>query len=239
MKKNQFRPSWAASSGLVLILPIFIALGFWQLHRAEEKGLLMAQRQHGLVEPVLASDSDAWASEENRYRRVELAGEFDSAHQFLLDNQIVNQQAGYAVLTPLRIQGRESAVLVNRGWLAVGKDRTQLPVIGVKQAQVRFVGMIDKLPGVGFRLKGAEIPSPGWPAVVQVADADRLSERLGYRVLPYQVLLPPDAVDAYAIDWKPVSLHPETNQGYALQWFSFALLALVLYVWYGFKPKLP
>ena len=239
MKKYQFRPSWAASSGLVLILPLFIALGFWQLHRAEEKGLLMAQRQSARGEPVLASDSDAWAAEDNRYRLVELAGVFDSAHQFLLDNQIMNQQVGYAVLAPLRIQGRESAVLVNRGWLAVGKDRTQLPVIGVKQSQVRFVGMIDKLPGVGFRLKGAEIPSPGWPAVVQVADAERISERLGYRVLPYQVLLPPDAVDAYAIDWKPISLHPETNQGYALQWFSFALLALVLYVWYGFKPKLP
>jgi surfeit locus 1 family protein len=73
--------------------------------------------------------------------------------------------------------------------------------------------------------------------VVQLANAERLSDRLGYRLTPYQVLLSPEAAEAYQQDWKPADRHPETSQGYALQWFSFALAALVLYVWYGFKPS--
>jgi len=112
-----------------------------------------------------------------------------------------------------------------------------LPDLAIKQTNVRFVGVIDKLPGVGFKLKGADIPSMGWPSVVQLADAARLSERLGYQLLPYQVLLPSDAAEVYVRDSKPASLHPETNQGYALQWFSFALVVLLLFAWYGFKPK--
>lgn len=237
MKNYQFRPGWAASLGLAAVLPIFISLGIWQLHRADEKRELMAQREHRHSEPVLPSTTDAWANENNRYRRVELAGELDAAHQFLLDNQINNRQAGYVVLTPFHIEGQAAAVLVNRGWHPIGKDRNQLPKLDIKQTKVRFVGVIDKLPSVGFKLKGAELPAPGWPSVVQLANVQRLSERLGYRLLPYQVLLPPDAAQVYAQDPKPTSLHPETNQGYALQWFSFALVLSLLYLWYGFKPK--
>lgn len=222
---------------LIIVLPLFIALGVWQLHRAEEKRGLMEQRGQRLGEAVLVSDSTTWAVPENRYRRIELTGKYDIAHQFLLDNQMFNQQAGYLVLTPLRIEGRPEAVLINRGWLPVGKDRSHLPDLAIKQAQVRLVGVIDQLPAVGFKLKGADIPSPGWPAVVQLANAERLSDRLGYRLMPYQVLLSPEAAEAYQRDWKPADLHPETSQGYALQWFSFALVALVLYVWYGFKPS--
>ena len=237
MKNYYFRPGWVQSLAFLAVLPLFISLGVWQLHRVDEKRELMNQRERRHSEPALPATSEAWANDNNRYRRIDLAGEFDVEHQFLIDNQINNQQAGYLVLTPLRIEGLPEAVLINRGWLPVGKDRHQLPDLAIKQAKVRFIGVIDKLPNVGFKLKGAEIPSPGWPSVVQFADVQRLSERLGYPLLPYQVLLPPDMADTYAQDWKPASLHPETNQGYALQWFSFALVLSILYVWYGFKPK--
>jgi surfeit locus 1 family protein len=225
----------AATLAVAVLLPLFTSLGFWQLRRADEKTALMRQREQRQSEPALAA-GEAFASEDKRYRRVELAGEWDGAHQFLLDNQLFRQQAGYQVLTPLRLAGGE-AVLVNRGWVPVGQDRRRLPDVALGQAQARVVGIVDRFPGVGFKLRGAEIPAPGWPAVVQLLDAGPLSERLGYRVLPYQVLLAADAPDGYARDWKPASLDPEKNRGYALQWFSFALVLSVLYVWFGFKPK--
>ena len=199
----------------------------------------MAQRELRQGEPVLNGGNEGWASEENRYRRVELAGELDAGHQFLLDNQISQQQAGYHVLTPLRIEGTDAAVLVNRGWVPVGKDRTRLPDLPIGQTTIHITALIDHFPGVGFKLAGAEIPAPGWPAVVQLLDAQHLSERLGYRLLPYQVLLPADAPDGYVRDWKQASLDPGKNRGYALQWFSFALVLSILYVWHGFKPKRP
>jgi len=231
-----FRPGWVATLAVVVLLPLFVSLGIWQLHRAEEKKTLMREREERQGLPVLRS-SAAFAAGENRYRRVEMAGEWDAEHQILLDNQIFNQQAGYQVLTPLRIAGTGEAVLVNRGWVPVGKDRRRLPALAIGQTSARVSGIIDKFPGVGFKLKGAEIPAPGWPAVAQLLDAQRLSERLGYRLLPYQVLLAADAPEGYARDWKQASLNPEKNQGYALQWFSFAGMLSILYVWHGCKPK--
>lgn len=238
MAKYHFRPAWPATLGVAMLLPLFVSLGFWQLHRAEEKKTLMQQREQRQNEPVL-QPREALAMKENRYRRVELSGEWDAGHQILLDNQIFNQQAGYQVLTPLRIAGTDDAVLVNRGWVSVGQDRRRLPDVALNQSHAQVSGMIDHFPGVGFKLKGAETPTAGWPAVVQLLDAERLSVHLGYRLLPYQVLLPPDAPGGYVRDWKQASLNPEKSQGYALQWFSFALVLSFLYVWLGFKPKQP
>jgi len=238
LKIPVFKPGWPASLAAALWLPLFVFLGVWQLHRAEEKTTLMAQRESRQAEPVLAGGLE-WAKDDNRYRRVELEGEYDAAHQVLLDNQIHQQQAGYFVMTPLRIAGTDAAVLVNRGWVPMGKDRSHLPELPIGQTQAHITALIDRFPGVGFKLAGAEIPTPGWPAVAQVLDAQRLSERLGYRLLPYQVLLPADAPDGFVREWRQASLNPEKNQGYALQWFSFALVLSVLYVWHGFKPKRP
>ncbi len=135
MKIHRFRPGWTASLAVAFLLPLFTALGVWQLHRAEEKEALMEQRERQTSEPVFSADGPVWASDENRYRRVELKGEFDAAHQFLLDNQIFNQQPGYQVLTPLRIEGSDAAVLVNRGWVPMGKNRSRLPEISVTRTR--------------------------------------------------------------------------------------------------------
>ena len=235
MANYHFRPALAATLAVALLLPLFTALGFWQLRRADEKETLQRQREQRQSLPALQAN-EAFTTPDNRYRRVELAGEWDAGRQFLLDNQIHNQQAGYQVLTPLRLAGG-GAVLVNRGWLPLGADRRRLPELALQPAKVQIKGLIDTFPGVGFKLKGAEIPTPGWPAVAQLLDAERLSERLGYRLPPYQVLLAPDEPDGYAREWKQASLNPEKNQGYALQWFAFAAALSVLYVWFGFKPK--
>jgi len=197
----------------------------------------MALREQHESEPPIALAGEGLALEENRYRRVIVAGEYDAEHQFLLDNQIIRQQAGYHVLTPLLIQGANVGVLVNRGWIPAGRDRAVKPNLPITQTTVRIIGVVDKFPGVGLKLKGAEIPAPGWPALVQLADSERLSERLGYRLLPYQVLLDVNEGEGYERIGRPASLSPEKNQGYALQWFGFALVLMVLYLWYGIKPK--
>lgn len=237
VKKYSFKPGMVPTLGLIALLPLFISLGLWQLSRAEEKKTLMEQRQQRKNDAPLRSIGDLSPWENYRFRRVELAGEFDVDHQFLLDNQLFNQQAGYQVLTPLRIEGQDFAVLINRGWVPVGRDRSLRPDLGMARAKAHIAGIVDKFPGVGFKLNGAEVPSPGWPALVQLADAERLSERLGYRLLPYQVLLAPGEAEGYERNWRSASLNPEKNQGYALQWFSFALVLAGLYIWYGFKPK--
>lgn len=236
MGDYSFKPGWAVSLGFVALVALFVSLGLWQLQRAEAKRALMADRAARLREAPVRLSRAATDPEALRYRRVEATGEYDAAHQFLLDNQLHQGQPGYWVLTPLRLPDG-AAVLVNRGWVPQGADRRQLPAVELHTTQVQVSGVVERFPRVGFRLAGAEIPAPGWPARVQVAEPGPLAERLGYPILPYQVLLNPAAGEGYVRDWTPPALGPEKNLGYAVQWFLFAAVATILYLWHGFKPR--
>lgn len=237
MRDYSFKPGLTASLITGLVIPLFIFLGVWQLHRADEKKGLMALHQQRMQDEPLTLGAEAPNLEDIRYRRVIVSGEYDVEHQFLLDNQVHRQSPGYHVLTPLRIAGIETAVLVNRGWIPLGASRDERPDLEIRHRNVVVTGMVERFPGVGLKLEGAEIPGPGWPAVVQLVDPARIGERLGYAVLPYQVLADETVAEAYIRDWKQVRLDPGKNQGYALQWFLFALVALVLYVRHGIKSS--
>lgn len=239
MTHYSFKPGWGWSLVFLVVFALFIRLGMWQVHRADEKKALQeAQEQRVRDEPV-ALRGDESSPDDLRYRRVLVAGEYDAAHQFLLDNQVHAQSPGYHVLTPLRITGSDRAVLVNRGWIPWGAERTHLPDLALRETVVRISGMADRFPGVGLRLRGAEIPAPGWPSLVQVAEPERLAERLGYKILPYQVLLDDTAGEGYVRAWHETRLTPEKNLGYALQWFLFAAVAAAFYLWHGLKAGAP
>lgn len=224
MRNYSFKPSLRAGLLFGGLFPLFVSLGFWQLQRAEETSAINMLREARTREPRIRLGPEIPADlEAMRYRPVFAEGEYDTAHQFLLDNQLQGQVPGYHVLTPLRLAGSERAILVNRGWVPQGASRAALPdVVSAPSGRVRVRGSLDFLHRVGFRLKGAEIPAPGWPAVVQLPESGRLAERLGYPLLPYQVLLDPDAEGGYARSWHAVPLDPGKNRGYALQWFLFA-----------------
>lgn len=235
MTNYNFKPGWRASLGFLALIVLFVNLGVWQLHRAEEKEALMAARyERGRDEPLRLLGASGGA-DELRFRRVTVSGRYDGEHQFLVDNQVHGGQPGYLVLTPLRVAGSGNAILVNRGWVPLGEDRRRKPEIGLNAVDVTIAGTVDYLPRVGFKLEGAEIPGPGWPSLVQVPEAAPLAERLGYPVLPYQVLLDPAAPEGYVRAWHQVPLDPGKNRGYALQWFLFATVAAVLFVRHGLK----
>lgn len=235
MRHYSFKPAGVAVVGIALALPLFCLLGVWQLNRAAEKRALQAQLASQSGEPPLRLDAPNADIEPPRYRRVAVKGEYDAGRQFLLDNQIHGGKAGYHVLTPLRLQAADRAVLVNRGWIPAGPDRRRLPDLPIQMSKVELTGVVERFPAVGLKLEGAEIPAPGWPATVQVPEREALERRLGYRLLPYQVLLDQGAAEGYARDWKPANVDPDKSTGYAFQWFSFAAIALGLFLRHGFR----
>lgn len=232
MRNYSFKPGLGISLLFVSIFTLFMGLSLWQFQRAEQKTALMTAREQRGQDAPVRLDGAAADVESLRYRRVEAEGEYDAAHQFLLDNQLHEGQPGYQVLTPLRLAGG-GAVLVNRGWLPLGADRNRLPEVNLVNPRVRVTGVVDHFPRVGLKLQGAEIPGPGWPARVQVAEPQPLAERLGYPVLPYQVLLDPTAEQGYVRAFRAPSLAPEKNRGYALQWLLFAAVAAGFYLRHG------
>ena len=94
-----------------------IFLGFWQLSRLEERKEFNKQlRSRAETAPVdLASlPADTGAA---RFRRVKLNGSYDFEHEIRLTNRTRNGSPGVNIVTPLRMPGTDTVVLVNRGWV--------------------------------------------------------------------------------------------------------------------------
>lgn len=219
------------------LLPLLLSLGVWQLNRADEKRALLELqgRQQG-AETVVLSSTPPDFSETLLYQPIKALGRYDSDHQFLLDNQVNKGKAGYFVLTPFRLREGDTAVLVNRGWIPLGKNRADLPDIRVEANKITLAGRINRFPRIGLALAGAAIPTKTWPSVAQIIDAKVLSRQLGYPLADFQVELDQADAHGYTRVWQePVVMTPERHTAYAVQWFLLALTLTVLFVKYGLK----
>jgi surfeit locus 1 family protein len=211
--------------GLVAFGALFAALGDWQLERAEQSRATRAQFAGGSAAeplPMLPSALDA----ELRFKRIEVRGRYVAEPQFLLDNMLHEGAAGYHVLTALRVPGVSERVLVNRGWVSAGGDRSVLPDVAVDAAERTIAGRLERLPRPGLRLGAAGSDGGGATVVVQYPTAADLAERLEAPVFDYQVLLDPGALDGYVRDWRPPGIAPERHLGYAGQWLALSLGAV-------------
>lgn len=236
--RHRFRPALVPTLVTLLLFPILLSLGFWQLDRAEQKRLLLEKQNSRRNDRPIQLRENNYSFEDLRFRRVIVRGVYDREHQLLIDNQIVKGKAGFFVLTPLHIQNSQHVVLVNRGWVPLGRDRMNLPDIKIVQKEVTVTGVMDNFPQVGIKLKGAEVPTEGWPAIVQIVEVSTLSKRLGYSLLPLQILLDQDSGQGYYRHWQfSTRMSPEKHQAYALQWFALAATLTILYLWYSTKPR--
>ncbi len=228
-------------SGLLflIVLTFLILLGFWQLGRADEKKNLLVQQKQSMNKKsvnLLSLINDE--AEELRYRKTEVVGRYDQNHQYLIDNQIVNGQAGYFVMTPFVLEGMNKAVLVNRGWVPLNNDRHVLPDIKIKSIQQTLTGRINNFPVVGLKLAGAEIPTESWPSVVQFVDINILSKKIGIPLFPFQIELNPTLSDGYRRDWETNTIiSPEKHIAYAVQWFGLAITLTILFIRFSRKTK--
>jgi surfeit locus 1 family protein len=226
------RHRWSASWFMTLLtvagVVLFVLLGRWQWHRADETRAVYAKFAAGAG---AATDlGERPLSSLPRYAHVRVQGRYDGAHQFLLDNMSDKDRAGYEVLTPLILaDGR--TLLVNRGWVPVGESRRQLPDVHLSATGQQSVsGLIDNLPVVGISL-GHVAPQPGahWPKLTSFPTMADLSTALGRPLQARQLLLGADQPLGYTRDWHPTGFGPERHLSYALQWWCFAALAVILY----------
>ncbi|HEY8037885.1 MAG TPA: SURF1 family protein [Methylobacter sp.] len=223
----------------LFLLPVLIGLGMWQLERSEQKrAFLEAQEQAAATETLHLSTAIENNTEALRYRSVEVAGRYDVAHQFLIDNQVSDGKVGYFVLTPFILVGETKAVLVNRGWIPSNHDRSILPDLQIKKTEAIISGRINNFPSVGIKLAGAEIPTEGWPSIVQVVDSNVLAKKLGYSLFQFQIELAKGLPDGYKREWHTSTImQPEQHTAYAVQWFALALTLTILFIWYSFKKN--
>jgi surfeit locus 1 family protein len=235
----EFRPGWVPTGATLVLLALLIGLGVWQLQRAELKRELLEQwQQRRTADPVpLAEALDGGAP---RFTPVAARGRFDGERQFLLDNRIRNNRPGFHVLTPLKLAGSDAAILVNRGWVAMGEGRGDLPELPIPQGPVRITGSLAPPPQTGIRLGAPDSGRDDWPKVVQYMVPERMADQLGYPVKPRVIRLDPEAPAGFERDWgAPVPFGPERHIGYAVQWFGLAIALLVIYLVVNIKRRTP
>ncbi|MDH3527711.1 MAG: SURF1 family protein [Gammaproteobacteria bacterium] len=215
----------------IVLMPLLVSLGVWQLERAAWKQALVDGHAEQTRQPALALADWLASGDLMPYRRVTARGRYDLDHQLLLDNSIHQGRAGYHVLTPLVLADTSEAVLVNRGWVPVGVSRAQLPALPGPEDMVDVQALVTYPPEKRLRLDSVEEPHAGWPGVVQLIEPGPLEQRLGYRLLPVVLLLDADAAHGFAREWRPVyGTTPDKHRAYALQWFTLATVLALIYI---------
>lgn len=234
---------WSATGSMTLLtiiaVGIFISLGRWQWHRADEKRALAAQFGAARRAPTDLDQRSTAALP--RYSHIRVLGRYDSGHQFLLDNRSHQGSPGYEVLTPFTF-GDGRAILVNRGWVPLTRSRQQLPNIALPEraAPGAVVGLLDNLPVAALSMGHVPPAVTGsWPKLTSFPTAADLSSALGRPLESRQLLLDADQPLGYLRDWRPTGLGPLQHLSYALQWWAFAALAVVLYGALNRRPLTP
>ena len=228
---RRFAPAlhWTLLAALGMVL--FVSLGRWQLHRAEEKRALFAGFAAGSGAAVMLPENFRPVE---RYRRVTASGRYDSSRQFLLDNMTRDGVPGFHVLTPL-VQYDSRVVLVDRGFVPLTGSRSDLPDLRVDEGQRTVTGRADNLPQAAVTLAAA--PATGWPRIVSFPRMPEVAEALSAQVYPQVVLLDADQPDGYQRDWRPPGMAPDRHVAYAVQWFGLAATVLVTWVVLSFKTR--
>lgn len=216
---------------------LFVSLGFWQWHRGEHRREVWQAFTRGDQPPIQTSAANL--AQLPRFTRVRVVGAFDTAHQFLLDNISHGGAPGYEVLTPLKLSDG-SHLLIDRGWVPFSGYREQLPDLSFDAEQLppSVTGRLSVLPVAGLAAgRIAPAPDSPWPRLTSFPDMEQLAEGLGTELHPVLLLLDADSGPGYLRDWRPPGISPERNFSYAVQWWSFALLALVMFVGLNLKRK--
>lgn len=215
------------------VVVIFVKLGTWQLDRADFKDGIQEK-----FESRLATDYQRFSATDSLvdidYRNLILNGKFDLSRTILVDNKLFEGRAGYDVLTPFILSDSRKAVLVNRGWVALGNSRDILPVIE-QPAVLDEVKGIASVPNTeGFRMGTVSLTNR-WPQVVPFIDVEAMQVSFSGDLLPLVLWLAPDQPGFYQRSWSPVWADPDKSRAYALQWFIFAVIAAGLYLFLNLR----
>lgn len=224
---RHFRPGWGPSLMVLVLLPVLLGLGWWQLSRAEDKRELLDQvAKARAAAPV--SVAALLAEDLPGFRRVRLEGYFDERHSLLLDNRTRHGRPGVELLQPF-LDGSGHWLLVNRGWLP-WPDRRQLPDFTTPSRQIALTAWVYRPPDSLIVLKNPA--SDDWPRLINRVDAPALWAELEREGLPVELRLEPGPV-SYGVEWPVVNLTPDKHLGYAVQWFALAAALFVLFLYLG------
>lgn len=232
------RPRWVVFSILVVLISAGCAiLGFWQLDRLEERrssNAVIRSRLGGepVTLPQLLEELRPKAGFEvdpahYEYTRVRANGALIDEGRVLVRSQVVDGRAGVHAVLPLDL-GDGSGVLVNLGWFPIGLDLPPLAELYGPEGRMELLGFLradQQRPALGRR------EPEGLLETVARVDVSRIQRQVGVELLPFWIqLIEPDDPGRLPVPVPAPELDEGSHFSYAVQWFSFGLIALLGYV---------
>ena len=229
IKQYIFKPTLIPSLVTAILLYVMISLAFWQQDRADYKANLQSLIVSKQDSEAIALNSISKEEENWLYQPVFVSGKYDTQHQIYLDNQVHNMVAGYNVFTPFMISTDE-AILVNRGWLPLGKSRAELPDISLGTQQLRIDGLTAHAPSKGLVLSSNANMYEKWPTVLQYIDLKEIEKKLNYKLMPMIIIM--NRAEQTILKPLPVKINmrSEKHTGYAFQWYGLSLALFIIYI---------
>lgn len=221
---------WLVTLVSLLAVVITLALGRWQLSRAGQKIAWQARIDAQAARPALSGQALLSLADpaSELQRQVDLRGRWIASGTVFLDNRQMNNKPGLYVVTPLRLEGGNAVLLVQRGWVARNfVDRKSLAKVETPDGVVEIQGRIAAPPSRLYQFGG---PESG--LIRQNLDLARFAAELALPLLSVSVQQTGAASEGLLREWPPVSVGVETHYGYAFQWFSLSALIAILYVWF-------
>lgn len=229
----QFAPGMWPTLAAAALITLTVFLGNWQTERAAYKRQLQARVDAGERDPVLRIGPNEINTAQVLYRRVQAIGVFEPKHEIWLDNRIHNGVAGYHVLTPLKLDGGYTYVLINRGWLPVGTSRSVQPRVNAPVAKVKIEGYALDPNTRYFEL--ADSPPQG--RVWQNLNFERYVAQSRLHLQPFLLQQRNDTGDGLIRDWPRPDTGAAMHVSYAMQWYGLAATLMVLWLALNLKRK--
>jgi surfeit locus 1 family protein len=196
--------SWIPLLAAAIVAAVCVRLGVWQLDRLAQRKARNATIEAAFRETPAPAEL-AMLDSARRFRRVIASGQWKYARETSLAGRTRNGAPGVHIVTPMVLRDGRTEVLVNRGWVYSPDARTVDLARWHEGDRGEVIGYVDEPPS---SLRDAAV------SLYIVALAD--SNAVGGTAATGPVRLSPPPFDQEG-----------PHLGYAVQWFSFAAIALI------------
>ena len=215
----------------IIFVPITISLGIWQIERAEEKKLIIANYDKLLVSaPVRLQKNQTL----DNWQPIETTGIYQDLVVYE-DNAINSGKAGFKVYHLFQ-NSDGTLVFIHRGFVERNLIKNNLPEIDIPVGKRTIKGTTLFKQNNTFIKNVEESDS----RIIQEFSASVLIEKfpiLKDRYLhPFLLNLDIRDADKYQSIEKPVNMSASKHIGYAIQWFGLCAALIILTI-YAYRKK--
>jgi surfeit locus 1 family protein len=201
----------------IVLAALFIRLGFWQLDRLQQRRARNAVIASRLAKPPVPVEL---LRDTTSFLRATVAGTPDYANEIVLTGRSRQGSPGVYIITPVRRAGNDTAVLVTRGWI-YSPDAATVDPRPWHEARGVFNGYVLPLAATASsqqRVDGRKLRTLTLPGVQRL---------VRYPVSPRYLVSQDSGADTTPARLAPPTLDNGPHLSYAIQWFSFAVIAIV------------